>query len=66
MFTFGRLFKTVLEGKSIRKTETGGGRKISVNLFKLVWEFEKGGRRGQGERETEKDREEHGEKLYSA
>lgn len=65
--TFGCLFKTALEGKSVRNTETGGGRKISVNLFKLVWEFEKGGRRGrERERETEKKREEHGEKLYCA
>jgi len=44
----------VLEGKSKKKTETGGGRNISVNLFKLVWEFEKGGRRG---RERERERE---------
>lgn len=59
--TFGLFFKTAGGGK-YKENRNKEGRKISVNLFKLVWEFEKGGRRG---RERERERGEHCENLFT-
>lgn len=61
--TFGLFYKTAGGGK-YKENKQKEGRKISVNLFKLVWEFEKGGRRGR-EREKQRKRERNTENLFT-